>query len=103
MAYNQNNIFARIIRGELPCKKVHENEHPTADITAARDTCVEHTAQYVLKTNAFVYPLTSYAITMFTSTRVECVVLRKNMLEQVCDLLHNIDVSFISIPNLNDF
>ena len=30
MAYNHNNIFARIIRGELPCKKVHENEHALA-------------------------------------------------------------------------
>lgn len=25
MAYDQNNIFARIIRGELPCKKVYED------------------------------------------------------------------------------
>ena len=30
MAYNPNNIFSRIIRGELPCKKVHENEHALA-------------------------------------------------------------------------
>jgi histidine triad (HIT) family protein len=24
-AYDRNNIFARILRGELPCKKVHED------------------------------------------------------------------------------
>ena len=30
MAYNQDNIFAKILRGELPCKKVHENEHALA-------------------------------------------------------------------------
>jgi histidine triad (HIT) family protein len=24
-AYNRNNIFARILRGELPCKKVYED------------------------------------------------------------------------------
>ncbi|HJM92651.1 MAG: histidine triad nucleotide-binding protein [Alphaproteobacteria bacterium] len=30
MAYDQNNIFARILRGEIPCKKVHENEHALA-------------------------------------------------------------------------
>ena len=30
MAYDQNNIFARILRGEIPCKKVFENEHALA-------------------------------------------------------------------------
>ena len=26
MAYDHNNIFAKIMRGEIPCKKVHEDE-----------------------------------------------------------------------------
>jgi len=26
MSYDQNNIFAKILRGEIPCKKVYENE-----------------------------------------------------------------------------
>jgi histidine triad (HIT) family protein len=26
-AYDNNNIFAKILRGELPCHKVYENEH----------------------------------------------------------------------------
>ncbi|MBL8659871.1 MAG: histidine triad nucleotide-binding protein [Rhodospirillales bacterium] len=26
MAYDNDNIFARILRGEIPCKKVYENE-----------------------------------------------------------------------------
>lgn len=30
MAYDESNIFARILRGELPCKKVHETEHALA-------------------------------------------------------------------------
>jgi histidine triad (HIT) family protein len=30
MAYDPNNIFARILRGEIPCKKVFENEHVLA-------------------------------------------------------------------------
>ena len=30
MAYDPNNIFARILRGELPCRKVFENEHVLA-------------------------------------------------------------------------
>jgi histidine triad (HIT) family protein len=30
MAYDSNNIFARILRGELPCKKVYEDTHTLA-------------------------------------------------------------------------
>ncbi len=30
MAYDENNIFARILRGEIPCDKVFENEHVLA-------------------------------------------------------------------------
>ena len=29
-AYDDNNIFARILRGELPCTKVYEDEHALA-------------------------------------------------------------------------
>ncbi len=28
--YDETNIFARILRGELPCDKVHEDEHVLA-------------------------------------------------------------------------
>ena len=28
--YDPNNIFARILRGELPCRKVYEDEHVLA-------------------------------------------------------------------------
>lgn len=27
MLYNDQNIFAKIIRGEIPCEKIYENEH----------------------------------------------------------------------------
>ena len=30
MSYDPNNIFAKILRGEIPCKKVFENEHVLA-------------------------------------------------------------------------
>ena len=30
MAYDESNIFARILRGELPCQKVHEDAHTLA-------------------------------------------------------------------------
>jgi diadenosine tetraphosphate (Ap4A) HIT family hydrolase len=30
MAYDPQNVFARIIRGELPCNKVYEDEHVLA-------------------------------------------------------------------------
>ncbi|AWK87908.1 histidine triad nucleotide-binding protein [Azospirillum thermophilum] len=29
-AYDSNNIFARILRGEIPCKKVHETPYSLA-------------------------------------------------------------------------
>lgn len=29
-AYDDNNIFAKILRGELPCEKVYEDEHVLA-------------------------------------------------------------------------
>ena len=29
-AYDDSNIFARILRGEIPCQKVHEDEHTLA-------------------------------------------------------------------------
>ena len=27
MSYDDNNIFAKILRGEIPCKKVYEDDH----------------------------------------------------------------------------
>jgi diadenosine tetraphosphate (Ap4A) HIT family hydrolase len=30
MAYDPDNIFAKILRGEIPCRKVYENEHALA-------------------------------------------------------------------------
>jgi diadenosine tetraphosphate (Ap4A) HIT family hydrolase len=30
MAYDNHNIFARILRGEVPCKKVYEDAHALA-------------------------------------------------------------------------
>ena len=30
MAYDRNNIFARILRGEIPCTKVYEDQHVLA-------------------------------------------------------------------------
>ena len=30
MAYDRNNIFARILRGEVPCRKIYEDAHVLA-------------------------------------------------------------------------
>jgi histidine triad (HIT) family protein len=30
MAYDRDNVFARILRGEIPCTKVYEDEHVLA-------------------------------------------------------------------------
>ena len=30
MAYDRDNIFARILRGEVPCKRVYEDDYALA-------------------------------------------------------------------------
>ena len=42
LPYDESNIFARILRGELPCSKVYEDEHVLAfnDIRPAAPTHV---------------------------------------------------------------
>ena len=30
MPYDESNIFAKILRGEIPCNKVHEDAHALA-------------------------------------------------------------------------
>jgi histidine triad (HIT) family protein len=42
VAYDRDNVFARILRGEIPCKKVYEDEHVLAfdDISARAPTHV---------------------------------------------------------------
>ena len=30
MTYDQNNIFAKILRGEIPCDKIYESDHALA-------------------------------------------------------------------------
>ena len=30
MTYDKNNIFAKILRGEIPCKKIYEDKHVLA-------------------------------------------------------------------------
>ena len=35
-AYDNNNPFAKILRGEFPCYKVYENDHVLAFSTSCR-------------------------------------------------------------------
>lgn len=44
MAYDRNNVFARILRGELPCTKVYEDEH----VLAFRDIAPQAPTHVVL-------------------------------------------------------
>jgi len=30
MSYDKNNVFAKILRGEIPCKKIYENDYALA-------------------------------------------------------------------------
>ena len=40
MAYDQNNIFAKILTGEIPCDKVYEDKHVLAFKDAFPQTAV---------------------------------------------------------------
>ena len=44
MAYDRNNVFARILRGEIPCAKVYEDEH----VLAFRDIAPQAPSHVVL-------------------------------------------------------
>jgi histidine triad (HIT) family protein len=44
MAYDRDNVFARILRGELPCAKIYEDEH----VLAFRDIAPQAPTHVVL-------------------------------------------------------
>jgi histidine triad (HIT) family protein len=44
MAYDPNNVFARILRGEIPCTKVYEDDH----VLAFRDIAPQAPTHIVL-------------------------------------------------------
>ena len=50
MAYDRNNIFAKILRGEIPCKKLYEDQHSLAF----------HDINPQAKTHALVVPKGTY-------------------------------------------
>jgi histidine triad (HIT) family protein len=50
MAYDPSNVFARILRGEIPSKKVYEDEHTLAFLDIAPQT----------KTHVLVIPKGAY-------------------------------------------
>ena len=46
MSYDDNNIFAKILRGEIPCKKIYEDDFVLSfhDINPQKkNTCVSNT------------------------------------------------------------
>ena len=44
MSYDDNNIFAKILRGEIPCKKIYEDEFVLSfhDINPQKNTCISY-------------------------------------------------------------
>ena len=71
MAYDRNNVFARIVRGEVPAHKVFEDEHTLAfmDVMPQADghTLVIPKAEAV---NIFDLPGPALAATILTTQRV---------------------------------
>jgi histidine triad (HIT) family protein len=71
MAYDRNNVFARIVRGEIPAHKVFEDEHTLAfmDVMPQADghTLVIPKAE---AENLFDLPTPALAATILTTQRV---------------------------------
>jgi len=59
MTYDPNNVFARILRGEIPCKKVHEDA----------DTLAFHDINPQAKVHILVIPKGAYVSLEDFSTR----------------------------------
>ena len=50
MSYDKNNIFAKILRGEIPCDKVYENDHVLAfkDINFVKEASKKFGSQCIV-------------------------------------------------------
>ena len=49
MSYDDNNIFAKILRGEIPCKKIYEDEFILSfhDINPQKNSCISNTKRKI--------------------------------------------------------
>lgn len=71
MAYDRNNVFARILRGEIPAHRVHEDEHTLAFMDVMPQS--DGHALVIPKAeaeNLFELPPASLAATILTTQRV---------------------------------
>jgi histidine triad (HIT) family protein len=71
MAYDRNNIFARIVRGEIPAHKVYEDEHTLAFMDVMPQS--EGHTLVIPKADAedlFEVPEAALAATILTTQRV---------------------------------
>ena len=44
MKYDDQNIFAKILRGEIPCNKIYEDDYVLSfhDINPQKNTCISN-------------------------------------------------------------
>jgi histidine triad (HIT) family protein len=71
MAYDRNNVFARILRGEIPAHRVHEDEHTLAFMDVMPQS--DGHALVIPKAeaeNLFELPPAALAATILTTQRV---------------------------------
>ena len=47
MKYDENNIFAKILRGEIPCKKIYEDD--LRDVYNSRTYCLYEDIELIKK------------------------------------------------------
>lgn len=71
MAYDQNNVFARILRGEIPAHRVYEDAHTLAfmDVMPQSDGHTLVIPKFAAE-NLFELPPESLAATILTTQRV---------------------------------
>ena len=71
MAYDRNNVFARILRGEIPAHRVYEDEHTFAfmDVMPQADGHALVIPKYEAE-NLFELPADVLAATILTTQRV---------------------------------
>ena len=50
MSYDDNNIFAKILRGEIPCEKIYESDYVLSfyDVNPQKkNSCFSHTKRQI--------------------------------------------------------
>ena len=95
MSYDKNNIFAKILRGEIPCKKVYENDHVLAF----------HDINPLKKVHVLVIPKGEYIdLNDFNSKASDIEIVEFNKaLTHVANLIDTKDKGYRALTNIGNY